>query len=100
MSETKPPKKLAGVENADRFVTKPGDAYYHNGRTFDLRKIDTATAEALANDPTCRFLQWADPTKRPEGQRQPLPVPEKKTKPAELKEPEQQSASENKGKGK
>ncbi len=76
MSEQKPLKKLENVQNPERFVTKPGDAYVHNGRVVDLRKIDTAAAEALANDPICKFLQWADPNKRPKDQRQPMPVPE------------------------
>ena len=81
MSEQKPLKKLENVQNPERFVTKPGDAYVHNGRIVDLRKIDTAAAEALANDPKCKFLQWADASRRPQGQLQPFPAPEP-TKPA------------------
>jgi hypothetical protein len=70
MSELKPLHQITGHED---FVTKPGLAFLHNGRTYDMRKIDRHTAEALANDPRVSFIQWADEAKRPQGQKSPLP---------------------------
>lgn len=71
---TEQQQPLAKVEQKERFVTKPGLKYAHKGREHDLRTIDTRTAEALAEDPSCKFLQWADGEKRPKGQEAPLPV--------------------------
>lgn len=64
---------LAKVTNKDQFVTKAAPKWYFQGRLIDLREIDDATAEALANNPRCGFLQWADENKRPDGQKSPLP---------------------------
>ena len=69
-------KPLAAVDNAGRFIHKPGPKYHFKGKTYDLRTIDTQTAEALANDGSCAFLQWKDVGKRPKDQRNPLDVPE------------------------
>jgi hypothetical protein len=69
MSELKPLQQIIGHED---FVTKPGVAFFYNGRTYDLRKVDRHTAEALANDPRVSFIQWADEAKRPQGQKSPL----------------------------
>lgn len=74
MSKTKT-SKLAKVEGAQRFAVHQPTAFYFNGRTYDLRTIDTPTMEALANDPRCINVQWADPGLRPKDQRQPMPVP-------------------------
>jgi len=73
-NKTNTQEKLSKVEGKERFVAGHAKAYYHNGRTIDLRTVDTATAEALANDPKCGFLQWADATKRPAGQVRPKEV--------------------------
>jgi hypothetical protein len=35
-------------------------AFVHGGRTIDLRTIDRATAEALANEPRAGFIVWAE----------------------------------------
>lgn len=70
--------KLSKVDRPERFMTKPGSAYYYRGKTIDLTVIDTATAEALANDPGCMFIQWADPKLRPQHQRSPFPPVEQK----------------------
>lgn len=69
-------KPLANVQQPERFVTKEGVKYAHKGQPYDLRTIDTATAEALAKDGSCAFLQWKDVSKRPKDQRNPLEVPE------------------------
>jgi hypothetical protein len=76
MSELKPLQQILGHEE---FVTKPGVAFLHNGRTYDLRKVDRHTAEALANDPRVTFIQWADESRRPQGQKSPLPGKAAKT---------------------
>ena len=62
-TETKTPKlPLHNVQNKGDFHLPQGDtpAFIHNGATVDLRKINRATAEALANDPKCAFLQWTE----------------------------------------
>ncbi len=69
-------RPLAAVDNASRFVHKPGPVYHHKGKNYNLCTIDTQTAEALANDGSCAFLQWKDESKRPKDQRNPLPVAE------------------------
>jgi hypothetical protein len=61
-------------ERAKEFVCKPDPVYAYNGKSVDLRKIDARLAEHLANDPRCRFIQWADPKKRHKDQLQPLPA--------------------------
>lgn len=61
-TETKIPKlPLHDVQNKADFHLPQGatPAFIHNGAVVDLRKIDRATAEALANDKKCAFLQWA-----------------------------------------
>lgn len=72
MAETKQPiAPLAGVDKKEDFVvTKSGVAFIFRGAKVDLRKIDRATAEALANNPGCRFLQWA-PGKGADAQKAP-----------------------------
>lgn len=77
---TEQAQPLALVEQKERFVFKKvGVKYAHKNKHFDLRTIDTATAEALANDPSCRFLQWKDASNRPQGQLAPLDVPDAPT---------------------
>jgi hypothetical protein len=62
MSNTKTPTQpLAKVDNASDFkLPVPGVAFIHGGRTIDLRKVDRATAEILANDPKAGFIVWAE----------------------------------------
>lgn len=76
MSDTNkaPLKPLQNCENAQDFVHKPGPAFLYRGKTYDLRTMTRRTAEALANDPNARFIQWADTAKRPKDQRDPLPA--------------------------
>lgn len=71
MSETKNNQEaapLAAVTDKNKFVCKPGPVYLHNGKKYDLRVINDATAEALANDPKCKFIAFKDESKRPAGQ--------------------------------
>lgn len=74
-------KAMCNVDRPERFQTKPGPIYRYHGRNVDLTSIDTATAEALADDPGCMFVQWADPTRRPKHQRNPFHT-EAPTRPA------------------
>lgn len=68
-------EKFANISgNKSDFVTKHGRKYFHKGLAYDLAIIDRPTAEALANDPSCRFLQWSAQDKRPKDQEQPLPL--------------------------
>lgn len=67
-------KNLSNVDRSERFLAKQGPIYLFQGKKMDLRTIDTATAEALANNPGCMFLQWADPAKRPQHQRASFPA--------------------------
>lgn len=69
------PKNLEQLADKGKaFVTKHARTYFHKTKSYDLTKIDQVTAEALANDPSCRFLQWADGEKRPKNQVAPLPT--------------------------
>lgn len=67
-------KPLQAVNAPERFVHKPGPCFAFKGKKHDLRTIDTQTAEALAKDKDCMFLQWREVNKRPQGQRNPIEV--------------------------
>ena len=73
---------LAAVTNKDKFVCKPGPVYLYNGKSYDLRTISEATAEALANDPRCMFIAWKEESKRPAEQRGVFAPKEKAATPA------------------
>jgi hypothetical protein len=50
-------KNLNIVENLGKYKRlENGVKFSHRGADIDLRKITEATADALAADPTCKFL--------------------------------------------
>jgi hypothetical protein len=59
MSTTTKPALAKVTGKEDFTLPTPGVAFILNGRTYDLRTIDRATAVALANNPRCGFVQWA-----------------------------------------
>lgn len=64
---------MGNVTNKNLFLWKPGPVYLHNNKAIDLRTINDQVALALANDPACAFIQFADPAKRPQHQRNAFP---------------------------
>lgn len=80
-TETTPKPIMGKVTKKELYQAKPGPVYLHNGKSYDLREINDATAEALANDPKCKFLQFKDPSKRPKDQVMPF-APEEPAKSA------------------
>lgn len=89
-------KPLARVDRPERFAVTGPNRFYFGNRVHDLRTIDTRTIEALADNPNCVNIQWADPARRPKKQRRPIRVEAAKSSPASAGAP---AYAGSKGKG-
>ena len=53
------------IKTPGLFIVKGGSPLKgYKGVTVDLTDINPKSAEALANDPDCKFIEWKDDTKR------------------------------------